>query len=234
MRSLIFYSLLILALPQALKMRRTTLRLPVAKGPASGVIPCANSQNPLHILHIGESTVTGVGVVNMHEGFTCQLARHLSAALQRPTHWQAIGYNGAKAGDLRGKVKTDACADIILITLGVNDVTGLTSRKKWQRDLKKLMAEANPQGTARIFFTQVPNMARFPALPRLLAKTLGLRSHMLNKALASLCKNSGAGLLTTQADFSAELMAEDGYHPNARGYAHWAASIAEQLKNAIK
>ena len=232
MRSLIFYTLLILALPQARQVRRTTLRLPIANGQPQGICGASYTQKPLHLLHIGESTVAGVGVENLQEGFTCQLATQLSTQLQRPIHWQALGANGAKARDLHGKITTPGTADIILITLGVNDVTGLTSLKKWQRDLKHLLAEVNPHGQARVFFTQVPNMARFPALPFLLARTLGLRSQMFNQALAKLSQATGAGLLTTQADFTPELMAKDGYHPNALGYAQWAASVCRQLISA--
>lgn len=234
MRSLIFYTLLILALPQARKVRRTTLRLPIASGHPEGICGASYTQKPLHLLHIGESTVAGVGVENLQQGFTCQLAAQLSTQLQRPIHWQALGVNGAKARDLHGKISPCGKTDIILITLGVNDVTGLTSLKKWQQDLKHLLAEVNPHGQARVFFTQVPNMARFPALPSLLARALGLRSHMFNQTLEKLSQATGAGLLTTQADFAPELMAEDGYHPNALGYAHWAASIGDQLKDAEK
>lgn len=232
MRSLLFYTLLIMALPQARHVRRTTLRLPVASGQPQGISGPDNGQKPLHLWHIGESTVAGVGVDHLQAGFTCQLAGQLSAQLQRPVHWQALGANGAKARDLHGKITSPDKADIILITLGVNDVTGLTSVKKWHRDLKDLLTEVNPHGQAKVFFTQVPNMARFPALPYLLARALGLRSDMFNQALAKLSRTTGAGLLTTQADFAPELMAEDGYHPNALGYAQWAASVCQQLIRA--
>lgn len=233
MRSLLFYTLLVLALPQAQKVRRTALRLPVAGGQPQGISGPENRQKTLYLLHIGESTVAGVGVDNLQQGFTCQLAEQFSAQLQRPVQWQALGGNGAKARDLHGKITRPDKADIILITLGVNDVTGLTSVRKWQRDLKDLLTEVNPHGQARVFFTQVPNMARFPALPRLLAHALGLRSRMLNQALATLCRQVGAGLLTTEANFDPELMARDGYHPNAQGYMQWAAAVCQQLIVAL-
>lgn len=233
MRSLIFYTLLILALPQARKVRRNTLRLPVASGNNTGLIETSNPQKTLYLLHIGESTVAGVGVENLQQGFTYQLARQLSQQLQHPVHWQAIGENGAKTRDITAKIQHMTKADIIVITLGVNDITGLTSLKKWQADLNTLLQHVNPAGKSQVFFTQVPNMARFPALPGLLAKALGLRSRMFNLALSRLCDRTGAGLLATEENFAANLMAQDGYHPNAQGYARWAESVSQQLLKSI-
>jgi lysophospholipase L1-like esterase len=233
MRSLLFYTLLILALPQARKIRRTALRLPVASGQPQGISGPEYGQKPLYLLHIGESTVAGVGVADLQQGFTYQLAKQLSQQLQRPVHWQAIGENGAKAQDLLNKSHQHQPADIMLITLGVNDITGLTSLKKWQADLNTLLQQVNPAGKSHVFFTQVPNMARFPALPGLLARALGLRSRMFNHALENLCTRCGAGLLLTEENFATNLMARDGYHPNAQGYARWAESVSQQMLKSI-
>ena len=55
--------MLILILPQALYIKKTTLRLSEAAGPKRGLL---SGHGPnLRLLHVGESTVAGVGVENI-------------------------------------------------------------------------------------------------------------------------------------------------------------------------
>ena len=76
------YFLLAPALPlivwQGKNTRNTALRLPEADGPRSGKFNSSTTAS-LNILHLGESTVAGVGVNHSDLGFTANISRALAA-----------------------------------------------------------------------------------------------------------------------------------------------------------
>ena len=83
--------LLPLIIRQGKHTRATTLRLPEASGPRQGHCPPQTGQTQTgqtqaatperQLLHIGESTVAGVGVRDTGEGLTAHIIRH----------WQQLG-----------------------------------------------------------------------------------------------------------------------------------------------
>ena len=216
-------------LTQGKRVKANTLRLPEAAGAAHG----ERRQEGFHLLHIGESTVAGVGVDNLQDGFSAALFRH---SLQVRS-WQAVGKNGWKAGDFLQSPVLPArplpANTLLIITLGVNDTTGFTSLSRWQKNLQQLVQSLTP--VQAVFFTQVPAMQQFPALPAPLSWFLGLRAQQLDLALRSLCAANGWHHLPSQQRVPAHWMAADGYHPNASGYDQWAqqtaATIGHMLNN---
>lgn len=225
----------VLCIPQALYVKRTALRLPEAQGESH--IRHGEHQDVLTFIHFGESTVAGVGVQKFEQGLSAQLCQTLSTAQQNTcVQCTIIGKNGISFRELNEQIQQlSTSADFAIITMGVNDTTGLTSVTQWQSDIQQCIKILNQKGIKQIFFTQVPPMAQFPALPAPLKYLLGLRAHILNTELQRLCEQHnhcehvGNRLLIEQ-----QMMAEDGYHPSEQGYKAWAKQITPQILKHLR
>lgn len=94
-------------------------------------------------------------------------------------HWLAQhGINGIRLQALLDHLKTIqlAPADAILLSMGVNDTTGLTPRRRYRQQLLALGAQL----PGPLFLLSVPPMHRFTALPTPLRQLLGWRARQLD------------------------------------------------------
>lgn len=225
-----------IALPMAVHTRRNALRLPPARGPLNGVVGVDLPGEPLRLLVLGESTVVGVGVDELHAALVGQLAATLAARSGRPVAWLACGENGITAAQAHERLLPqvlDQPFDLALLVFGVNDTTHLTSLPRWEAALGS-MAQALTARGARVAFSSVPPLQHFTALPWLLRRLLGMRAALLDACLRRLATRQGAGHHAVELEFSAEYLARDGYHPSALGYRVWAEGLALSLLPAAQ
>ena len=216
---------------QGKNTRKTALRLPEAQGPRSGTVN-SSTTTPLNILHLGESTVAGVGVNHSDQGFTANISKTLKRS-NTDHHWHCIAQTGIDTSGLIQLVNEQNtvpdCSHLI-ITMGVNDTTGFSHRKLWRKNLKTLVNRIQQQNPgAEVWFTQVPPMHRFPALAKPLNLFLGLRAWQLNQELQLLCQQHNWQFIAINIPLQPEWMAEDGYHPNAAGYQLWGEGVAKAI-----
>ena len=234
------FPLLPVILRQGKSVKANTLRLPEADGLRYSVIQSPVPENSgvvmqqRSLLHLGESTVAGVGVKSFDEGLTANIIRDLNSGSQHTWLWQAIGKNGAAVNDLSkyiAETELHRAPDVVLLTMGVNDTTSFTAGSAWQKGLvgciENITSASN--STPSVCVTQVPPMHLFPALPFPLNVFLGLRAWQLDNRLRQVCLLEGWSHLTIEMPLQKEWMAEDGYHPNAEGYKLWADKISALL-----
>ena len=233
--------LFVVFLPQAIYVKRTTLRLPEAAGQRFKLV---NANNPLRLIHVGESTVAGVGVDSIEKGFTANLALAISELKQRPISWALFGENGIRIKGLNQilpselqnldrqteKEKGTSRYDLAVVTMGVNDSTKFTSIKQWKKSLKENVEILRAVTDGPIYFTQVPPLAQFPALPSPLKNLLGIRSQILDNELKQFCElQLNVYYIGSEMQVGEGMMAIDGYHPSELGYQRWAQTIAAQI-----
>lgn len=234
MLRLLWWLTAVLLLPllvlQGRRVRRSTPRLPVAQGQASGVVgPGAPA---LSLLAIGESPVAGVGVARYEQALAAQLARALRERLQQPVAWRALGENGADAAGVLERLVPQVTErhDAIVLVLGVNDTTGFTPLSRWQRRLRTIVARLRLQCRGPIVLAGVPPLGRFTALPQPLRAWLGLRARILDAAMGeAIVGQSGVFHAAVAPELEAAHLAADGYHPSEAGAAAWAEALAEFL-----
>lgn len=227
-----FWIALPFVLPQGLWLRRTAMRLPPATGERCGLVGCGPERR---LLAIGDSIVAGVGIGHMDEALPAQYARALAERLGTQVRWQALDLNGADCSQLVASVLPRLPADPadhILISVGVNDVTRLTSTRNWARHLLALLVALrahSPQAT--IILTGVPPMRRFPALPWPLRPLFGQRAERLDQIGADVARTlPGVHHLPTPVPDDPAAFAADGYHPCASACAAWARNLVEALR----
>ncbi len=181
------------------------------------------------LLVIGESTAAGVGVAHHQDGLASQLARQLHQQNRHTIGWRSHGINGIRLQALLDHLKTIqlAPADAILLSMGVNDTTGLTPRRRYRQQLLALGAQL----PGPLFLLSVPPMHRFTALPTPLRQLLGWRARQLDAIQQQLARDRPDDFiyLSYPPMNDPALLAEDGYHPGIKGYQAMATALAPAI-----
>jgi lysophospholipase L1-like esterase len=210
------------------------LAVPVAASPDP--VEFGSGGSRLVYVVIGDSTGAGVGAP-YESGIAIGTARYLAQ-----THRVAMtnfSISGARTKGVLEKQVAGAAAlkpDVVLLTVGANDVTHLTPVWTMRRALgaivKRLRA-ANP--AVSIIITGSPDMGSPPRIPRLLRGIASWRTKAVNRMFVAEARKLGLTFAPiaerTGPLFRRDrsLFEADRFHPNARGYATWIPVINEAL-----
>lgn len=218
---------------QGKRLKRDLPRLPEAAGARSGNL---GQGNRLRLLIIGDSAAAGVGAQTQELALSGQLTRCLSQTFD--VSWQLMAKSGADIRSCIGfqTVQQRCEYDVILVSIGVNDVTGANSAMNWQGQLEQLITLLGQKYSPKhIVFTKVPPMQKFGVLKHPLRWYLGARSRHFNQILsATAAKHQLCSVLEIGGDLSAEDMASDGFHPGPRIYQHWGLQAGETIAHLYK
>jgi lysophospholipase L1-like esterase len=216
-------------LAQGAHVRRVTPRLPEPDGERAGV--CGNG-DVLRLLILGDSAAAGVGAATQANGLTGQLVSRLAHDFH--VSWKLLARSGFNTNDVLSMLECSPAErfDVALVSVGVNDVTGRVSAKRWLASLERLVGVLKEKfGTGYILLSRLPPMHLFPALPQPLRWYLGARAHRFNTHLANLVQDrEDCVLLAPEFSLSAESMAADGFHPGPPSYTTWAKAAAELIR----
>lgn len=227
----LFWTLLPVFAAQGLWLRRRATRLPGAAGARHG---CCGSGPDLHLLALGDSIIDGVGTGQVERSLPVQFAAALADARRCRVHWRVEGTSGHAVEDVLRRLQglpADLRADYVLISVGVNDVTGLTRSRRWRQRLQGLFDSVRARWPeARILFAGLPPMARFPLPPQPLRFALGLRAATLDRIAREVTgRVPGALHVPTRIDPLLHDFCEDGFHPSADSCTLWAQELAGLL-----
>ena len=191
------------------------------------------TNQPLKLLGLGDSVIAGVGLASTELTVTARLADRLNQYLGRAIDWRILGEDGAKISDTQRLLAATESGsfDWIVVSVGVNDVTGLTSLVKWQQGLLRLISDIRARSShATVVFIQLPPMGRFEMIPQPLRAVLGIRAAMLRQVLTWIVEaHRGVWMIDPSRLFDPAYMAEDGYHPNETAVDWMASEICETV-----
>ncbi len=217
---------------QGLYVRSVTPRLPEPTGERSGI---HGSGSPLRLLILGDSAAAGVGVSTQSQALSGQLVSALGADFQ--VSWKLIAQTGHKAKDVLAKLKmaSPETFDVVVTSIGVNDVTHGTKTQKWIDHQSQLIELLQSKFHARyIILSSVPPMHLFPALPQPLRWYLGMRAEQFNTALKKFADGCNrCELVQTNFPLEDAYMAADGFHPGALAYSIWANHVAVTIRSRL-
>ena len=223
-----FWALLPLSAMQGLWLRRRATRLPGADGPRRGF---SGDGEPLHLLAIGDSIIDGVGTGEVDRSLPVQFAVALAAESRLRVSWRIEGQTGFDIADVIDRLESlppEPAPDLVLLSVGVNDVTGLSGTRYWRRQVERLLSclEWRWPGV-RIVFAGLPPMALFPLPPQPLRFSLGLRAATLDRIAAEVIESySNAIHVPTRINPQVHDFCEDGFHPSADSCTLWARELA--------
>lgn len=217
-----------LLLAQGRYTRRVTPKLPEAQGERTGI---SGSGPELRLLILGDSAAAGVGVDTQAAALAGQVVGRLSASFQ--VHWKLLaqsGFDSRQIIALAGNMPQERF-DAVLVSAGVNDVTGGISGRDWCAAQSRLIELLRQKfGARHIILSRIPRMQRFPALPQPLRWFLGHRAERFNRLLQSQIQRYPECSLLDLGDTPFEgMMAADGFHPGPSIYSLWADSAAALL-----
>jgi len=222
-----------LLLGQGRYVRWVTPRLPEPVGERCGSVGAGPA---LRLLILGDSAAAGVGVEHQDQALSGSLARRLGLAFR--VHWTLEAQTGRTSGDLLTALAEvpDAPYDAVVVSVGVNDVTGRTGDRQWLKHLAELTEQLGDRFHARhVLFTAIPPMHWFPALPQPLRWYLGLRARQLNALLEAFCGDAaGAHYLSVSYPLEPAAMAADGFHPGRDAYDTWAQHASDRICELVQ
>ena len=230
------YAFAILMMPvllaQAFLVRSKTPRLPEPPGDRSGIFGAGRD---LRLLIVGDSAASGVGAGCQRQALSGRLVSYLGGNFR--VTWKLDAQTGRTIKDVVAVFEAAAPkkVDVIVASVGVNDVTRATPVKRWISSHEKLVDIAAKKFNCRhILLSRVPPMHLFPALPQPLRWYLGERARRLDNALERHLAGC-PGCRVVSPDFPPEpaFMASDGFHPGPAAYSHWARHRAGIIREVM-
>jgi lysophospholipase L1-like esterase len=225
-----------LLLAQAERLRRTAVDLPEPRGPRSGT---AGPGAPvLRLLVAGDSSAAGVGARTQREALALPLAERIATQLGGAVRWQLVAESGLTSeGVLRRLVRAQPRqADVAVVIVGVNDITKdvplafAIRQRSHIADWLQVHA-----GVRHVVFPSLPEMEKFPAVPRPLAWYAGQAARRNNRAQARwAARHEGVAHLVMDGVARSDLFCEDGFHPAPALYARVADRLANYIADRVR
>lgn len=201
-----------------------------------------DSGPPIIYLVLGDSTAAGVGAA-YDQGIAVGTARELARSY-RVTLWN-VAVSGARMREVLDnqlpEALTHARPDLVLLSVGANDVTHLTSIPSMRRRLGTIVRRlraSNPD--VRIVITGTPDMGSPPRIPWLLRGVASRRTRMVNRMFRAEAQKQRltfapiAEVTGPMFRKDRSLFFQDRFHPNERGYAAWISVLNESIAGALQ
>jgi lysophospholipase L1-like esterase len=234
-RSLVFWLLLPFVTVQALRLRRTAPRLQAAAGDTRG---SAGSGAVLRLIAIGDSIIAGVGAATLDRALVGRTAESLAALRGRTVEWEAHGISGANARQILADLVPTlgpVPADAIIVSVGVNDITSLSTIRSWKRHLLALVAALRAHSPdAVIVIAGIPPLRVFPLIPEPLRSLIGFRGETLDRVMGELLREQ-AGVWHTPVvfDIRSGSFCADGFHPSEQSYVEFGQAMAARIATQL-
>jgi len=230
-RSAMFWSLLPFVAVQGLRLRRTGPRLAGALGDTKGRV---GSGRTLRLLAIGDSIIAGVGAGTLERALVGCTARALADALDVAVEWEAHGRSGATSVEVLTELVPaidPRPADAIVVSVGVNDVTALSTIRAWRANLRALVAALHRHSPGAVMVVAgLPPLRVFPLIPEPLRRVIGLRGETLDAVSRELLRgHPGVFHVTVSFDLREGSFCADGFHPSESSYIEFGQAMAARI-----
>ncbi|MGE8683195.1 MAG: SGNH/GDSL hydrolase family protein [Acinetobacter sp.] len=217
---------------QGYRIKKNTPRLLEPKGQREGH---TGMGKPLSILILGDSAAAGVGVETQQDALLGAVIDELK--MDYAIDWKLHAKTGDGTSQIIQNVHTlgNHHYDVVLTSVGVNDVTKLMSAKQWikqQQDLYHLIQQKF--SPTLVIAAGVPPMHLFPALPNPLSWLFGQYAKQMNVKLAQLV-HTRSNMQWIEYDLQKYQalnldMAADGFHPSKEIYQIWGKTAANLIR----
>lgn len=194
----------------------------------------------LNYVLLGDSLGVGQGG-DYEQGFAVLTATNLSK--EYIVTMTNFSISGAVIADISAQFKKSVSLkpNLILISVGGNDVTHLTPLSKVKTGLENLIEEIiNANCMTKIVLTGSPDMGAVTRFPQPLRHLAGARSDQINLVFTEVSKKYDLTLVPLSKEtgpiFRSDptLLAVDNFHPNTRGYEVMVNVINKSLTESLK
>jgi lysophospholipase L1-like esterase len=215
---------------QGYRLIRTIPRFADADG-ATGRVGTGDRR--MRVVALGDSVAAGYAVAHHRSSVAGQLAVRLADRYDATVEWQACAMSGATAGQALDLVSADTLvdADLVFVSIGVNDLKNLHSTTRFRRELHTLLdAVLAAAPRAQVCLLGIPPLDHFPAFPRPLADALGWRGRVFDAiGVAAVHARERAFRIESAGPLRPEMFAGDGFHPSPTLHAAFADAVMASL-----
>jgi lysophospholipase L1-like esterase len=213
---------------------------PAVPGPhdQDGMIPSTGgTDEPLNLVWLGDSLASGIGAATPDGAFPRKAAALFCADHDRSVSLTCLARGGACADDVLVHQVPQAVGllgptSVVVVTVGSNDVGGLTHPRRFHRDYDAILTALTATG-ATVIAVGLPDIgsAKVVRQPlRTLARLAGRHADAVIRRLAHRHGAHFVGIdLRAGRTKPAAYLAADRYHPNDETYALWAGRVAALL-----
>ena len=194
----------------------------------------------LKVVVMGDSSVTAPGVSGPEEIWVSLICQKL--ATDHHVVLRSLAVGGSMAHDLVSDQLDDAIAfdpDLILVSVGANDVLKGVPRRIFARNLDILIGELTKTG-AVIVQSGVGVLGTIPRLHPPLSQLVSRRSRRFDDVHWRVAAKHGTTVVHQRSDDAKmwmkdrELWADDHFHVSAAGHARWAETAWRTIGPAMK
>jgi lysophospholipase L1-like esterase len=215
---------------QGYRLVRTIPRFADADGITGRV---GTGDRRMKVVALGDSVTAGYAVGHHRSSVVGQLAVRLAERYDATVDWEACARSGVTAGQAVGLVSAEALvdADLVFVSIGVNDLKNLHSAPRFRRELGTLLdATLAAAPRARVCLLGIPPLDHFPAFPRPLADALGWRGRLFDAiGVAAVEARERAFRIEATEPLAPEMFADDGFHPSPTLHAAFADAVMAGL-----
>ena len=215
---------------QGYRLRRTLPRFADADGVRGRV---GSGDRRMRVVVLGDSVTAGYAVGHHRSSVAGQLAVRLAHRYGATVDWQACAKTGATAGVAMDLVSGEALAeaDVVFVSIGVNDLKNLHSTTRFRRELGALLdaiLAAAPR--AQLCLLGIPPLEHFPAFPHPLSDALGWRGRVFDAiGVRAVQSRERAFRIQTGEPLEPQMFAGDGFHPGPKLHAAFADAVMASL-----
>lgn len=184
------------------------------------------------VLGLGDSLTAGAGLSSQSDTVTARLADLVAATWVVRARAGLTARGVAALLDREVVVRDLAAADVVVVSVGVNDLLRLRTLRRWRRDLDELLARVVETTPGRVVLLGMPPVGSFPRLPRPLAVVLGRLAARMDRVGIDVAAHRGALHVPLPAGLvdRREAFGDDGFHPSALAHDHLARLVAATLE----
>lgn len=219
----------------------TQVKLAPFTDPSPEPVTLGEKGKALTYVVLGDSTAAGQGA-KYSKGIAMQSATHLSE--KYTVTLTNFSFSGAKVSDVLSKQLPkleQITPDLVLISVGANDVTHITSLSTLEENLGRIVTELRKINCdVKIVLTGSPAMETTRLFAQPLRFVSGLQGRRVNNVFDSVIEKYDLThapiALKTKPYFLKDdsLFSSDRFHPNEKGYAVWSEVINEALDKTLK
>lgn len=217
-----------LLLLQGRHVRSNIQLLPEPEGSRSGI---AGSGKPLRLLIVGDSAAAGVGALTQESSLLGSTVAALAGDFE--VHYKLLARTGDNTRDCNNRLQAEEPfqADVVLTSLGVNDVTSgclewaFVKRQQYLTQLLRSRFAAQ-----QIILSGLPPVSHFPALPQPLRWYLGAQAKRFDRQLERLAGELDLDYIQFDFEGDTSVMASDKFHPGPPVYKFWGEAAADKIR----
>lgn len=164
------------------------------------------------------------------------LAQLVAQKAQRQVQWHLYAKSGLNTREAYAflDAQTLPAADLIVLALGVNDVTSQRRAGQFIADYQQLLWMLfNKTCAQNAVISGLPPLHILPVAPQPLRWYLGQCATRLDRSLQKLCAQATNLSYVSLQWAQAEHMARDQFHPGPSQYQQWAALICEATMRGL-